>query len=73
MTPEQLEIIRQAVRQKFGMGCDVKLLLGGLPKRHAVEWTLSEASDFILRQFATDQSETQLINRKTDKLRDDYP
>ena len=63
MNPEQLETLKAAIRVKLGLHCDVPALIRGLPKRHAVEWSTTETADFILRQFACNESETQLLTR----------
>jgi hypothetical protein len=58
-------------------------LVRGLPQRHAVEFSLTQTADFILRGFALGQTETVLLERTPprpdrpasshDKLRDDSP
>lgn len=78
MTPEDLDTLRAAVRIKLDLPRpDVAALIRGLPRRHAVEFGLTQAADFILIQFASGASETTILERDRpgagDKLREDQP
>lgn len=90
MTSEQEGTLRAAVRVQLGLHPgDVHDLIRGLPKRHAVEWSLNQAAEFVLREFATGASETTILaidkygcrcpqpcehtRPGADKLREDLP
>jgi len=70
-TPEQMATLRAAVRAKLGLPCRMKDLIRGLPKNHAVQFTLADIADFVLRQFACEQSETEVLIRKKFQLGDE--
>lgn len=67
MNTDQLETLRAAVLVKLGeeIHADgIRALRRGLPQRHAVEWPLTEAADFVLRQFATGETETVFVRKQ---------
>ena len=66
-----LDVLRAALRVRLSLpvGEDgINALRKAMPQRHAVEWPLTEAADYVLRQFATGESETQFIQRLPDCL-----
>lgn len=87
MTDEEIQTLRAAVQVKLGLACDaagIAALVRGLPQRHAVELSLSDTADFILRRFACQETETAYLERRrihpgfpppgaADKLREDEP
>ena len=75
MTPEQLETIVAALAVKEELPVNMAALIRGLPQHHDHPMTPREGADFILRQWQTGDSETQILNERPagDKLRDDYP
>ena len=74
MTGEQLEVIVAALAVKAELPVNLDALLRGFPTHHDTRMTPREGADFILRQWATGDSETRILERPaTEKLRDDYP
>lgn len=78
MSNDELETLVAAVSVKQELPVNVPALVRGMPKRHAVELSLNECADFILRrwQLGADLETTILENEhpgSSDKLRDDAP